>query len=137
MKRIDAARVVSKSLGETRKNLEAVFRGAREHDAVLLFDEANLPFTGRTGVASATDRYANLEVAVLLRELERYPGVAILTTNPSENIDSAFRRRPRFGVEFSQPDAAARNQTGGCTCRAPDLSAKTSTSTTSPSRSPY
>jgi len=108
LRRVNAARVVSMWVGEGAKRIEELFQEARGSEAVLVFDEADALFAGRTGVASSTDRYANLDVAILLREMERFPGVAILTTNIVENLDAAFRRRLRFVVEFPVPDAAAR-----------------------------
>jgi SpoVK/Ycf46/Vps4 family AAA+-type ATPase len=45
---------------------------------------------------------------VLLREMERFPGVVILTSNLSDNIDDAFRRRLRFALTFPTPDREAR-----------------------------
>jgi len=108
VRRVNAAQLVSKWVGEGARNMEAVFSEARQTDAVLVFDEADALFGTRTTVGSGTDRYANLEIAVLLRELEAFPGVAILTSNLVENMDGAFRRRLRFILEFPVPDAAAR-----------------------------
>jgi SpoVK/Ycf46/Vps4 family AAA+-type ATPase len=42
--------------------------------------------------------------------MEAFTGLAILTTNLRQNVDSAFLRRMRFVVEFSKPDAGARQQ---------------------------
>ena len=89
-------------------NLEALFREARQHEVVLVFEEAEALFASRTPVGSATDRYANLETAVLLREMERFPGVVILTSNLPETIDSAFQRRLRVVLDFPMPDRHAR-----------------------------
>jgi ATP-dependent 26S proteasome regulatory subunit len=108
LRRVNAAQVTSKWVGETTENLAAIFRAARQHEAVLVFEEADALFAGRTPVGSATDRYANLDTAVLLREMERFPGVVILTSNVPENIDNAFRRRLRFSLAFPIPDRAAR-----------------------------
>ena len=108
VKRVNAAQVVSKWVGEGAKNLETVFKDARDNDAVLVFDEADTLFAGRTSVSSSTDRYANLDVAVLLREMERFSGVAILTTNLADTIDDAFQRRLALVLEFPRPDVEAR-----------------------------
>jgi len=104
VKRINAAQIVSKWVGQGAKNLQLLFTEARNNEAVLLFDEADALFAGRTAVSNATDRYANLDVSILLQEIERFPGVVILTTNLLENIDPAFRRRIRFHCEFPRPD---------------------------------
>ncbi|WP_017661466.1 hypothetical protein [Baaleninema simplex] len=58
----------------------------------------------------ARDRYANQEVSYLLQRLETYPGLAILTTNLKDSIDSAFQRRVRFSVDFPFPNPEQRQQ---------------------------
>ncbi len=105
---VDVARVVSKWVGETEKNLSAVFDEAENSQAVLLFDEADALFAKRTEVSDAHDRYANLETAYLLQRLERYDGLAILATNLRQNIDAAFVRRLEFVLDFSEPDREQR-----------------------------
>lgn len=105
---IDLASLVSKWIGETEKNLAAVFDLAERARALLLFDEADALFAKRTETSDAHDRYANLETAYLLQRLERYQGIAVLTTNLRSNLDSAFSRRFEYIVEFPEPDAAAR-----------------------------
>lgn len=105
---VDLASLVSKWLGETEKNLAAVFEVAERSRALLLFDEADALFARRTENRDAHDRYANLETAYLLQRLERYEGIAVLTTNLRANLDVAFARRFEFIVEFPEPDSAAR-----------------------------
>lgn len=105
---VDLSRVVSKFIGETEKNLDAVFVEAERAGAVLLFDEADALFGKRSEVKDAHDRYANIETAYLLQRMEAFSGLAILTSNFGQNLDSAFLRRLRFAVEFPRPDAAAR-----------------------------
>jgi SpoVK/Ycf46/Vps4 family AAA+-type ATPase len=100
--------VVSKWIGETEKNLAAVFELAERSRALLLFDEADALFGRRTDVSDAHDRYANLETAFLLQRLERYEGVAILATNLRASLDAAFTRRFEFIVEFPEPDLDTR-----------------------------
>jgi hypothetical protein len=107
---VDLARIVSKYIGETEKNLDAAFNDAERASAVLLFDEADALFGKRSDVKDSHDRYANIEVAYLLQRMETYSGVAILTTNLRQNLDSAFLRRLRFIIEFPKPDAAARER---------------------------
>ncbi|HWO66296.1 MAG TPA: ATP-binding protein, partial [Umezawaea sp.] len=67
--KVDLAQVVSKWVGETEKNMEAVFQQAEDSHAVLLFDEADALFGKRGEVKHGTDRYANLEVGYLLQRL--------------------------------------------------------------------
>ena len=105
---IDLASVVDKYVGETEKNLERVFSEADGVGGVLLFDEADALFAKRSEVRGANDRYANLEVAYLLQRMERFDGLALLSTNLRANIDEAFVRRLDAVVEFPMPDASLR-----------------------------
>lgn len=98
--RIDLSSLVSKSIGETEKHLDAVFADAEQSGAVLLFDEADALFGKRSEVKDSHDRYANIEVSYLLQRLEDFDGIAILTSNARSNIDEAFLRRLRFVVDF-------------------------------------
>jgi hypothetical protein len=102
--KIDLSSVVSKYIGETEKNLSAIFEEAHMSNAVLFFDEADALFGKRSEVKDAHDRYANLEVAYLLQQLETYEGVAILATNLRQNLDEAFTRRLSFLVDFPFPE---------------------------------
>jgi hypothetical protein len=100
---VDLSRVVSKWIGETEKNLSAVFEAAERGQAALFFDEADALFGKRTEVVDAHDRYANLETAYLLTRLEQFEGLAILATNLRQNIDAAFLRRLEFVIDFEEP----------------------------------
>lgn len=106
--RIDLSAVVSKYIGETEKNLRRVFDAAEAGGAVLLFDEADALFGRRSEVKDSHDRYANIEVSYLLQRMEAYRGLAILTTNLKQSLDSAFIRRLRFIVQFPYPETADR-----------------------------
>ena len=106
--RIDLSQVVSKYIGETEKNLRRVFDSAEEGGSILLFDEADALFGKRSEVKDSHDRYANIEVSYLLQRMEIYRGLAILTTNMKNALDTAFLRRIRFIVQFPFPDVAHR-----------------------------
>ena len=108
--KVDLSSVVSKWVGETEKNLGAIFDRAEEAQAVLLFDEADALFGARTNVGNAVDRYANLETNYLLQRVEEYDGIAILSSNLKQNIDEAFTRRFHFVIEFPFPDRPAREE---------------------------
>ncbi|MFN0251521.1 MAG: ATP-binding protein [Kofleriaceae bacterium] len=101
--RIDLARVVSKWVGETEKNLDAAFTEAEEAGAVLFFDEAEALFGKRGEVRHGTDRYANLEVSFLLQRLEEHDGLVILASNLRDEIDPAFVRRFQHVIHFLRP----------------------------------
>lgn len=97
--------------GESSKNVAAVFRLARETDAVLFFDEADAIATRRFGsVTQGYQREANAVVNVLLKELEEFDGVVIFATNLASNFDPAFERRIRTHILFEMPDAPAREE---------------------------
>jgi hypothetical protein len=108
--RIDLASAVSKYIGETEKNLRRVFDAAEDSGAILLFDEADALFGKRSEVKDSHDRYANIEVSYLLQRMEAYRGLAILTSNLKNALDTAFLRRLRFIVQFPFPDMQQREQ---------------------------
>ncbi len=105
------AEVESMWMGETPKNVAAVFRLAREQNAVLLFDEADAIASRRsTSIDHSFQRESNAVVSVLLQELERFNGVVIFATNMAANFDPAFERRIRTHVLFEMPGIAEREQ---------------------------
>ncbi|MEA5421575.1 ATP-binding protein, partial [Spirulina sp. CCNP1310] len=105
---IDLSQIVDKYIGETEKNLERVFSEAEFVNGVLLFDEADALFGKRSEVRSSHDRHANVEVAYLLQRMERYDGIAVLTTKLRNNLDDAFSRRLDVVCAFVEPDGADR-----------------------------
>ncbi|MFI5260026.1 MAG: ATP-binding protein [Candidatus Limnocylindrales bacterium] len=107
---IDLSSVVDKYIGETEKNLDRVFNQADGVNGVLLFDEADAIFGKRSEVRDSRDRYANVEIAYLLQRMERFDGMAILTTNLRANLDEAFLRRLDVLVDFPMPDEAGRRR---------------------------
>ena len=115
--RVNIAEVVSKWAGETEKHIRKVFQQARLSHGVLLFDEADSLFSSRvTETRSASDRHSNMEVNLLLQEIERYPGVCILTTNSFGTLDKALSRRIQFRVTFEEPDAEQRERIWDVLC---------------------
>jgi hypothetical protein len=107
---VDLNKIVSKWIGETEKNLAALFDAAEASHAVLLFDEADSLFGKRTAVTSSNDRYANQETNFLLQRLESFAGICILTTNHEPAIDEAFRRRLSVHVRFPVPEEEERER---------------------------
>lgn len=106
--KVHLASVVSKWVGETEKNLDAVFDHAEESHAVLFFDEADALFAKRGEVERGSDRYANLEVSFLLQRLEDFGGMVILASNHKDQIDEAFMRRFQVVLHFPRPTEAER-----------------------------
>src|SRR5882672_4765363 len=108
---VDYAEAESMWVGETPKNIAAIFRAATDQNAVLLFDEADAIATRRSaGGTLPYDREMNLTVNVLLRELEAFNGIVIFATNLASNFGSAFERRIRTHVLFEMPGAAERER---------------------------
>ena len=101
--RIDLSMVVSKYIGETERNLELIFAKAESKDWILFFDEADALFGKRTNVRDAHDKYANQEVAYLMKRIEDHNGIVILATNKKSNIDEAFTRRFNSIIHFPLP----------------------------------
>lgn len=106
--RVNVSTIVDKYIGETEKHLAQIFEQVRPDVSLLLFDEADSLFAKRTEVSKSSDRYANMEINVLLQLIERYEGVTVLTTNLKRSIDPAFERRITFKVSFPMPDAPER-----------------------------
>jgi ATP-dependent 26S proteasome regulatory subunit len=108
--RCNLARIVSKYVGETSKNIDRILTRAAGMGIVLLFDEADALFGKRTEIKDAHDRFANTDTGYLLQAIENYQGVALLATNKKANIDPAFIRRIRYVLDFPKPDAKQREE---------------------------
>ena len=93
--RIDLAALISKYLGEAEKQLDLLLAEAEAAGAVLLADEADALFGGRTGVKDFHEPYPYLETKHLLARLEAPEGIVILATNSTTTtIDVPTLRRP-------------------------------------------
>lgn len=106
--RVDLSQLVSKYIGDTEKNLAALFDLAQTRNWILFFDEADSLFAKRTRDNSIHDRHANQETGFLLQRIEQHPGIVVLATNLIENIDEAFFRRFQSVVHFPLPDEQLR-----------------------------
>ncbi|HKZ98804.1 MAG TPA: ATP-binding protein [Thermoplasmata archaeon] len=104
---VNYAQLENMWVGETEKNIEAVFARATKENAVLFFDEADAVFH-RRGYSVAP--WTNRDVNVLLNRLENHAGVAILATNLAKILDKALDRRIDVAVEFVLPDADHRRE---------------------------
>jgi SpoVK/Ycf46/Vps4 family AAA+-type ATPase len=88
---IDLARIVSKYIGDTEKNLDALFKAAEQSDAVLLFDDTDHLF-GESAPAES-GRFPNLNVALLRARLEAYDGVVVLGADDRAHVDPRIARQ--------------------------------------------
>ena len=102
--RIDVTSIVDRFVGETEKHLAQLFSEAAGSNAILLFDEADSLFARRVSVKDAQDRYANMQVNVLLSLIDDYRGFVILTTNLNGSLDDAFARRIPYKLAFTKPE---------------------------------
>ena len=104
--------LVSKYVGESSRNIADLFRQAQAEEAALLFDECESLFAARSDGSHnpGVERDNNQQTATLLRAIERFDGLVILTSNHvvGNNMDSAFARRIRHHVAFTAPDDTLR-----------------------------
>jgi|SRR5579864_3309053 len=89
--RIDLGQVTSKYIGETEKNLKALFAEANNPRSILFFDEADSLFGSRTEVKDAHDRYANL-----FRDIFSFQGVLMVGVNSSHTVPTHLV--PKFKI---------------------------------------
>lgn len=88
--RVDLSAVIRKYIGETEKNLGQLFESQANADVILLFDEAELLFGKRGEISDAHDPYTNVETNYLLKCLQSYRGILILSSNQKQNIDDPY-----------------------------------------------
>jgi hypothetical protein len=111
--KVNFAQLVSKYIGETEKNMEAVFDRFDKQLGILFFDEAEAIFSRRTEVKDSHDQHANNLQSYLLQKVEEFEGIVILATNVkdlTQYFDKAFQRRIRAIVTFEFPDYPERLQ---------------------------
>lgn len=114
---VDVSKLKSMWVGESEKNLKALFskyrKVVRESKVtpILLFNEADAIFGIRqSGAERAIDKMENTFQNIILQEMEDLQGIMIATTNLSENFDKAFERRFLYKVKFDKPTAKVKAQ---------------------------
>lgn len=108
---VNAAELLNAYVGQTGKNIVAVFKDAKQKEAVLVFDEAEALFGARNVASgSSLSRHDNLNVGLLLQNIESYNGICIVITNHREAIDEAFFRRFTYVLQFEQPGPRQREK---------------------------
>ncbi len=112
---VDVPQIKSKWVGDSEKNIKALFDRYREVSKrctlvpILLFNEADAIIgTRKNGATSAVDKMENSIQNIILQEMETLDGIMIATTNLQENLDPAFERRFLYKIKFEKPDAAVR-----------------------------
>ena len=112
---VDVDKIKSCWVGESEKNIKAVFNRYRNickatpHIPILLFNEADAILGVRMeGVAKAVDKMENSIQNIILQEMERFEGIMIATTNLTTNLDRAFDRRFLYKIRFERPSVEVR-----------------------------
>ena len=112
---VDVPQIKSKWVGESEKNIKALFDRYREQvkrtklTPILLFNEADAIIGKRkNGAENAVDKMENSIQNIILQEMEQLDGIMIATTNLQENLDKAFERRFLYKIKFEKPTVEAR-----------------------------
>ena len=113
---VDVPQIKSKWVGDSEKNIKALFDRYREQvrrcelAPILLFNEADaIISTRKNGATNAVDKMENTIQNIILQEMETLDGILIATTNLADNLDSAFERRFLYKIQVSKPDAMVRS----------------------------
>lgn len=112
---VDVPQIKSKWVGDSEKNIKALFDRYREAvkrsklAPILLFNEADAIIGKRRENAErAVDKMENTIQNIILQEMESLDGIMIATTNLQQNLDKAFERRFLYKIKFDKPNADAR-----------------------------
>ncbi len=116
---VDVPQIKSKWVGDSEKNVKALFDRYRElvrketekggKAPILLFNEADgIIGVRKQGAQNAVDKMENTIQNIILQEMESLDGIMIATTNLTENLDTAFERRFLYKICFEKPDATVR-----------------------------
>lgn len=115
--RVDVDKIKSCWVGESEKNIKALFDRYRnicknsELAPILLFNEADAVLGVRMeGASRAVDKMENSIQNIILQEMETLEGIMIATTNLTTNLDKAFERRFLYKIRFDKPTVNARTE---------------------------
>ena len=115
---VDIAGMRDKYVGESEKNIKAVFQHYRnlcrnsEVKPILFFNEADGILGKRStfgGTNPSIEKMDNAMQNIILQEIEDLEGILIATTNLTDNLDSAFERRFIFKIEFHKPNTMVKS----------------------------
>ena len=114
---VNLADVRDKYVGESEKNVKAIFDSYREAYKsnalcpILLFNEADAIIGKRLkNVEHSVDQMNNSIQNIILQELETFEGILIATTNLEGNMDPAFERRFLYKIRFDKPSVEVRQK---------------------------
>ena len=112
---IDMSKLRSKWVGDSEKNVKAVFNiyrslcNSKPIKPILFFNEADAIFSKRLeNVERSADQTLNSVQNIILQEMETLEGIMICTTNLHGNLDSAFERRFLYKIELEKPGEEVR-----------------------------
>lgn len=113
--RVDVDKIKSCWIGESEKNIKALFdryRNICKNSSIapiLLFNEADAVLGVRMeGASRAVDKMENSIQNIILQEMETLEGILIATTNLTTNLDKAFERRFLYKIRYDKPSIAVR-----------------------------
>lgn len=113
--RVDVDKIKSCWVGESEKNIKALFDRYRsicrtsDLAPILLFNEADTVLGVRMeGASHAVDKMENSIQNIILQEMETLKGIMIATTNLTSNLDKAFERRFLYKIRFDRPSEESR-----------------------------
>lgn len=104
--KLDSGVLQSQIPGQVERNITDNFNQAKEQDAVILLDECDSLLYNRDAVGSIM----SAEINHLLKEIENFDGVCLLTTNRLGKLDPALQRRIIAKIELPLPTREARAQ---------------------------
>lgn len=112
---VDIPEIKSKWVGDSEKNIKAVFERYRhavkdcDKAPILLFNEADAVLgTRKEGAEHAVDKMENAIQNIILQEMETLQGIMIATTNLTGSLDKAFERRFLYKIKFEKPSLEAK-----------------------------
>ncbi len=113
---LDVAKIISKWIGDSEKNVREVFEEYRKglnfykKHPVLLLNEADAFLSERISVNDSVDQTYNDLRNIFLEEMEKFEGILFATTNIVEGFDKAFFRRFGIKVCFELPEKDVRRK---------------------------
>lgn len=114
---VDTPDIKSKWMGDSERNMKAVFDNYRQCMAnadnapILLFNEADSFMGKRTDDGETwAEKEDNRMLNIILQELESFEGILFATTNRPGIFDSALHRRFLYKLELHRPDVETRKR---------------------------
>jgi energy-coupling factor transporter ATP-binding protein EcfA2 len=100
---VRSSEIRGKHYGEEERLMRKLFERAMAREEVLIFDEADEWVGRREGTSACESGGRIIESSEMLLNLERFTGVAVLTTNRSEVLDPALHRRVDVWLSMPMP----------------------------------